>query len=168
MRRKAGSPDSLAGDPARRVQAPAQVPAPVAHEVDRYRIALRLLMKERGFTQLHLQELLGWGKSYLSQLLSGKKRLRVDQVVSILGVMEVPPLDFYTSLYTYPEAVAGSRSSERARTRPRRRVFDDFVEAHGLDVAVDVLIEELGRHVGFPIEKYEARLVAVGELVGDD
>ena len=61
----------------------------VQPEVDRYLTLLRNKIRERGYTQLQVQEALGWGRSYISQLLTRQKALRIEQVLLILSVIEV-------------------------------------------------------------------------------
>ncbi len=75
----------------------------VDNEVDRYLTLLRNKIRERGFTQLQVQEALSWGRSYISQLLTKQKSLRVEQVLLILDVIGVDPADFFAELY-YPGA----------------------------------------------------------------
>lgn len=68
-------------------------------EVDRALLLLRKKIRERGFTQLEVQESLKWGRSYISQLLTKQKALRLEQVLLILGVIGVEPGDFFEELY---------------------------------------------------------------------
>ena len=73
----------------------------VDNEVDRYLTLLRNKIREKGFTQLQVQEALSWGRSYISQLLTRQKSLRIEQVLLILDVIGVDPADFFAELY-YP------------------------------------------------------------------
>ncbi len=73
----------------------------VDNEVDRYLTLLRNKIREKGFTQLQVQEALSWGRSYISQLLTKQKSLRIEQVLLILDVIGVDPADFFAELY-YP------------------------------------------------------------------
>ena len=57
----------------------------VDREVDRYLTLLGNLIRRQGYTQLEVQEALGWGRSYISQLLTRQKGLRVEQVLLILN-----------------------------------------------------------------------------------
>ena len=76
------------------------------HEIDRTLDLLRFKMQERGFTQLTVQDRLGWGRSYISQLFTKQKGLRVDQVLRILDVIGVEPAEFYVELYLWPRDFA--------------------------------------------------------------
>ncbi len=78
----------------------------VDNEVDRYLTLLRNKIREKGFTQLEVQEALSWGRSYISQLLTKQKSLRVEQVLLILDVIGVDPAEFFAELYYYPGAPA--------------------------------------------------------------
>ena len=87
-----------------------------ARQLDRVLTLLRNKIRERGFTQLEVQEALGWGRSYISQLLTKQKSLRVEQVLLILNVISVSPADFYAELFGAEGAgsatgLAGPRSS---------------------------------------------------------
>ncbi|MEM7350847.1 MAG: helix-turn-helix transcriptional regulator [Acidobacteriota bacterium] len=68
-------------------------------EIERVLTLLRNKIRERGFTQLEVQEALAWGRSYISQLLTKQKSLRVEQVLLILNVIGVDPGEFYAELY---------------------------------------------------------------------
>ena len=70
-------------------------------EVDRYLTLLRNKIREHGFTQLEVQEALGWGRSYISQLLTKQKALRVEQVLLVLDVIGLTPSEFFAELYRF-------------------------------------------------------------------
>ena len=80
----------------------------VERQLDRILTLLRNKIRQRGFTQLEVQEVLGWGRSYISQLLTKQKSLRVEQVLLILNVIGVDPAAFFAELYP------PSESSDRA------------------------------------------------------
>ncbi|MEM7351615.1 MAG: helix-turn-helix transcriptional regulator [Acidobacteriota bacterium] len=82
----------------------------VEKEVDQVLTLLRNKIRERGFTQLQVQEALSWGRSYISQLLTKQKSLRVEQVLLILDVIGVDPAEFFAELYHYPRAAEGFRT----------------------------------------------------------
>ena len=82
----------------------------VQRELDRALTLLRNKIRERGFTQLEVQEALGWGRSYISQLLTKQKSLRIEQVLLILNVIGVDPSEFFGELYRFP--VARARGSD--------------------------------------------------------
>ena len=79
----------------------------VERQLDRVLTLLRNRIRERGFTQLEVQEALGWGRSYISQLLTKQKSLRIEQVLLILNVIGVDPSDFFGELYHFPRQTAG-------------------------------------------------------------
>ena len=74
----------------------------VERELDRVLTLLRNKIRERGFTQLEVQEALGWGRSYISQLLTKQKSLRIEQVLLILNVIGIDPREFFGELYNFP------------------------------------------------------------------
>ena len=87
-------------------------------EIDRILTLLRNKIRERGFTQLQVQDKLSWGRSYISQLLTKQKSLRVEQVMLILDTIGVEPREFYAELYQLPRAEAYVHN------------IDEYVEPH--------------------------------------
>ncbi len=90
----------------------------VDREVDRYLTLLSDRVRGQGFTQLEVQEALGWGRSYISQLVTKQKSLRLDQVLLVLSVIGVEPAEFFAELYQprrfYGHAPAPMASSTAA------------------------------------------------------
>jgi transcriptional regulator with XRE-family HTH domain len=78
----------------------------IAGELDRVLTLLRNRIRERGFTQLEVQKQLGWGRSYISQLLTKQKALRVEQVLLILQVVGADPGGFFAELFP-PQDIDG-------------------------------------------------------------
>lgn len=74
----------------------------VERDVERCLTLLRDRIRERGFTQLEVQTALGWGRSYISQLLTRQKKLRIEQVLLILSVIGVEPARFFADLHAAP------------------------------------------------------------------
>ena len=115
----------------------------VERDVDRILTLLRNRIREHGFTQLEVQEALGWGRSYISQLLTKQKSLRVEQVLLILHVIDARPEDFWAELY--PARVA---PPDYPRTPPERGPADAALrEEHRsmrtlLDCTVKLLTEK--------------------------
>ncbi|MCP3957036.1 MAG: helix-turn-helix transcriptional regulator [bacterium] len=73
---------------------------------------MHVCVLSRGYTQLEVQQDLGWGRSYISQLLTKQKSLRIDQALMILRVVGVDPGDFWAEVY---------RFGPFSETRPGRR-----------------------------------------------
>ncbi|MCP3963609.1 MAG: helix-turn-helix transcriptional regulator [bacterium] len=71
----------------------------IDRELERVLTLLRNKIRERGYTQLSVQAELGWGRSYISQLLTRQKCLRMEQVLLILGVIGIHPAEFFAELY---------------------------------------------------------------------
>ncbi len=126
----------------------------VDREVNRYLTLLSDKVRGQGFTQLEVQEALGWGRSYISQLVTKQKSLRLDQVLLILGVIGVEPAEFFTELYQprrfYSGAPAPMESSTAAvigqelpKLNAYLRAIQDLlvdkglISAEDLDAAVD-------------------------------
>lgn len=57
-------------------------------------ITLRAMIKAQGFTQIEVQEALGWKGSSLNQFLHRAKTLRLKPLLEILWVIEVDPVAF--------------------------------------------------------------------------
>lgn len=96
----------------------------IERELDRVLTLLRNKIRERGFTQLEVQEALGWGRSYISQLLTKQKSLRIEQVLLILNVIGVDPGEFFSELYHFPRA-GGLGGPSRYSSYPRGDVRGD-------------------------------------------
>ncbi len=75
----------------------------IEKEIDRMLDLLRAKILEKGYTQREIQSLLGWGPSYISQLMNQQKSLRFEQMLRILQVIGVDPLDFFAELYKLDE-----------------------------------------------------------------
>ncbi len=83
-------------------------------ELDRYLTLIRNKIRQRAYTQLEVQRELRWGRSYISQLLTKQKGLRVEQVLLILKVIGVDPVG------SSPSCTAGRRPGRRqGPLRPR-------------------------------------------------
>ncbi len=90
----------------------------VEKNLDRILTAIRNRIRERGFTQLEVQEELKWGRSYISQLLTRQKALRVEQVLQILKVIGVEPAEFWGEVFQFGEAFGPGRSPGRRVAPP--------------------------------------------------
>ncbi len=88
----------------------------VDREIDRYVALLRNKIRQKGFTQMEVQEALGWGRSYISQIVTQQKKLRMDQVLLMLQVIRVSPEEFFAELY--PRRGAPGASAARPALLP--------------------------------------------------
>ncbi len=141
----------------------------IDRDLDRILNLLRTLIRERGYTQLEVQEVLGWGRSYISQLLTAQKSLRVEHVLMILKVIDVKPEVFFAELYDFgtrrprhrpARPTAPSRADVLDRTDLRRlqRLFDGLVSV--LEDKDLITAEDLGR----AIEKAKMAVTMAEEL----
>ncbi len=115
-------------------------------DLNRCLALLRSKITQQGFTQLEVQEILGWGRSYISQLLQKQKSLRVSQLLAILKVIGVEPGTFFAELYVAsPRARRGHGKKGRQRTSAADdgQLWRDFEELcrlhHGLQ---DLLVQK--------------------------
>ena len=83
---------------------------------------LRLTIHRQGYTQLQIQESLRLGRSYISQLLTKQKSLRIEQLLAILGVIGVEPGEFFARLFK-----AGPRVDEPLARRLERLLAEKQV-----------------------------------------
>lgn len=111
----------------------------VDHEVNRYLTLLRDKIRDHGFTQLEVQEALGWGRSYISQLLTRQKNLRVEQVLLILSVIGSSPSEFFGELYTYGSPYPVSYAAPPVPPETAQALAKLRRELHEL---VDLLLEK--------------------------
>ncbi len=96
----------------------------VQSEIDRALTLIRNKIREQGFTQLEVQEALSWGRSYISQLLTKQKSLRVEQILLILDVIGVEPAEFYSELYRLKPSDHPDLDDSRAEGRYRSVTYD--------------------------------------------
>lgn len=89
-------------------------------EVDRILTLLRNKIRERDFTQLDVQGQLQWGRSYISQLLTKQKSLRVEQVLSILNVINIEPKEFFAELYRWAPGTEAEREKTSVSFNPQK------------------------------------------------
>ena len=92
----------------------------IARDLDRMLSLLRDKMRDQGFTQLEVQDKLGWGRSYISQLVTKQKSIRLEQVLLILNVIGVDPGQFFAELYPASLQRATWQQPTRAAARPQR------------------------------------------------
>ncbi len=106
----------------------------IASELLRARGTLREVIRSSPLTQSEIQARLGWGRTYITQLLNGQKSLRLEQLLRILAALGVAPGEFFRSLYEQaglPPAAAGVR-----------RAVDE-ARLQGEDVLLPALVELL-------------------------
>ena len=108
----------------------------VNREVDRYLVLLGNKIRAQGYTQLAVQEALGWGRSYISQLVTKQKQLRIEQVLAILNVIGIDPTEFFGELYPTGPRFAVEPS---APAGPDPALLGLRREIHGL---VNLLVEK--------------------------
>ena len=71
----------------------------ISSQVDTILQTLQRGIQAQGFTQREVQEALGWGRTYISQLVRRQKALRIEQVIRILRVIGVQPAEFFAEIY---------------------------------------------------------------------
>lgn len=116
-------------------------------EIERVLTLLRNKIRERGFTQLQVQAQLGWGRSYISQLLTQQKALRMEQVLLILEVIGVSPREFFGELYGPLEAqpMGGGFQSDLLTMsgQPAGGVYQELQAFRSIfDGVVDLLLDK--------------------------
>ena len=117
----------------------------VDRDLDRIVTLLRRLIRQRGFTQLEVQEDLGWGRSYISQLVNKQKSLRVEHVLMILKVIGVTPEDFFGEIYQFGDAygsAGGAGRAARSQDRGGSMLRADLDRSMGLLDGLISLLEQ--------------------------
>ncbi len=76
-----------------------QIEVQTKAQVDRMLSWLRETIRMHGHTQHDVQAKLGWGGSYISQILTKQKTLRFDQLFKILTVVDADPGEFFAELF---------------------------------------------------------------------
>ncbi len=72
---------------------------PLPAEVEEVLDLVGQIMRRQKRTQLEVQEELGWGRSYISQLMNSQKSFRLDQLFTLLDALKVRPAVFFSELY---------------------------------------------------------------------
>jgi hypothetical protein len=147
----------------------------VESQVRRWSWRLKDLLRERRRTQRWVEQQLGWASGYMSHLLRpGPPALKVEHVLAILEMIDVPPRDFFVELYavtpgapgTVPlpsrppraaaEADAGGASTEEPRNL--HRLVDSAVRdaERRLRLSQDELRELIGAVVREELERQPA------------
>ena len=103
----------------------------IDRELDRALVLLRNKIRDRGVTQLEIQEALGWGRSYISQLLTKQKALRVEQLLLILHVIGVHPTAFFSELYGAPTYLGPTIKAKRRRRKRSLKASRGFSVTKG-------------------------------------
>jgi transcriptional regulator with XRE-family HTH domain len=111
-------------------------------EIDRMLGLLRAKILEKGYTQREIQSILGWGPSYISQLMNQQKSLRFEQMLRILQVIGVEPLQFFAELYKLDEAVQQAPASAGPDPALVARLQQDLVEQRQLLRALTQLLAD--------------------------
>ena len=115
----------------------------VERELDRTLTLLRNKIREQGFTQLQVQAELAWGRSYISQLLTKQKSLRVEQVLRILQVIAVEPADFYKELYRFSETEKPAPELYPTGEQTRSFAQSDIAQGELPGTSMELLLRKL-------------------------
>lgn len=123
----------------------------------------KALIQEQGFTQLRIQKILGWGRSYISQMLTGRKAVKVEALLQILDVLGIPMPLFFDRFFKWQEAetaAPGGAAAERGGEPP---LHPQVASMHRWIRAVGRYLLE--RHL-IPVEDWE-RLLAESGMATD-
>ena len=71
----------------------------IHRDLEKMRFLLRQKITYSDFTQREVDLQCGWSPGSLSQLLQGRKALRVESVLQVLDVLGIEPGRFYAELY---------------------------------------------------------------------
>ena len=95
-------------------------------ETKRLSEALREAVHRRKFSLRQVENALGQGKGYLSQLLGGNVDLKVKHVFAVLGVIGMEPEELFLDLYDRSDPLGAVRGLVS-----RSRVQQDLDELRG-------------------------------------
>ena len=113
---------------------------------DRILAALRSAIHNKGRTQRQVQNALGWGRTYISQLFGKQKALRLDQVLMILEVIEIEPSIFFQQVFApqalTPEARFQHLVAELIHDRELRGLLEDLVQNHVAEALHELLANQ--------------------------
>lgn len=80
-------------------------------EIRRYTEVLELLIDRAGLSRREVERRLDWGQGLLSQILAGKRVLKVSQILDLLRTLGVDPLVFYHLAHS-PEPLTAALLAE--------------------------------------------------------
>lgn len=78
----------------------------VDDEVKRATRLLETVMQAAGLTRKELDQRLGAGPGYISQVLTGRMELKYRHIIAILRALDVDPGAFFQSLYPEPRSAS--------------------------------------------------------------
>ncbi|HEX2644119.1 MAG TPA: helix-turn-helix transcriptional regulator [Thermoanaerobaculia bacterium] len=78
----------------------------VDDEVKRATKLLETVMQAAGLTRKELDQRLGAGPGYISQVLTGRMELKYRHIIAILRALDVDPGAFFQSLYPEPQSAS--------------------------------------------------------------
>ncbi|HEX9737298.1 MAG TPA: helix-turn-helix transcriptional regulator [Thermoanaerobaculia bacterium] len=84
----------------------------VEEEVSRHLQALRYVLKASGWTQVRVQQRLGWRQRHVSDLLNRKKILTFEELFAILDLIGYTPAEYFRLATTLPVRTTASRAEE--------------------------------------------------------
>lgn len=128
----------------------------VERDIHRILTLLRNRIRQQGFTQLEVQEVNGWGKSYISQLVTKQKSLRVEHVLMILNVINIDPADFYAEIYQFgPSKRRALRAAQRRSLPPAPNTGDMAKDMRSLGILLDAVVNVLASKEFFSMDDYK-------------
>ena len=135
-------------------------------DLARIRSLLRRKIHERGFTQKEVQEFLGWGRHYVSMLVTGRKPIRVEQVLLILNVIGVTPEEFWGEVYGFgePRTPRNRRSGSPLPPDRGRRWLEDLAAMRKL---FDSVVGALQKKALIDSAGLEPAIARAGRAPGD-
>ena len=122
--------------------------AMIEDEIRRATKLLATLVQIAGMNRQDLDRLLGQGRGYSSQVLTGRVELKYRHILAILEVVDVEPGIFFRVLYPEPDEPrqgAGGRVMERLLDRLHHAGYPDRPAPAELPPAVDTA--ELERRI---------------------
>ena len=78
-------------------------------QVDRVCEALREVIRRKKSSLRQVEQVLGQGRGYMSQLLGGNVDIKLKHVFSVLAVIGVDPDEFFLNVYSRSDPVAAVR-----------------------------------------------------------
>jgi transcriptional regulator with XRE-family HTH domain len=128
---------------------------PVEEQVERLRRALRHRIRDAGVSMREMEDRLGMGRDYLSQLLRGSMDLKAKHVLGVLAELGADPGEFFAELFP----------STLALHLDQARQDEEFI-AIRQDISIEVIrnIVRTLRERGFISAEEAARLLEPFEM----
>ena len=117
-------------------------------EVQKVRNLLERLVHVADLTYAEMDKQLGEGRGFTTRVLHGVVGLKLEHIISILKVLDIPPGDFFRVLFPAPNADSGGGSIARLL-----RLIEPEPAAVTLPTPAAVDVDDLAKRIAQHLQK---------------